>query len=56
VNWGIWRIVHAGLATRTEILRHWNIHDLYEAHDVLNAIAEAEARQRKEQARGNDST
>jgi len=42
VDWRIWRIVDSGIATLTEV-EGWRLHQLYEAHCVLDAKAAADA-------------
>ncbi len=50
MSWRIWRIATDPRIkdSLTEILNHWSLEDLSEAHEVLNALDEFEAKSRKE--------
>ena len=52
VDWGIWRIVHGGLATLGELAAVWSFEDVMTAHDLLDTIdaAEYEARKKAEES------
>jgi hypothetical protein len=49
VNWRIWRVATDPRIkdSLTEILENWNVVRLFEAHDVLNALDEAERKARQ---------
>jgi hypothetical protein len=42
VRWLLWRPVHAGLATLTEVHRSWSLRDVLDAHLILDAFDDAE--------------
>lgn len=44
-DWFLWRPVAAKYGTLTEVHEHWSIDDLFDAHEVLDVQAEAEAHQ-----------
>lgn len=36
ISWFIWRPVIRQIATYAEIMRHWTLNDLYDAHEALD--------------------
>lgn len=47
VDWLIWRIVVAKMATLEEIDTHWTVDDLMDAHDALDIEMELLERSKK---------
>lgn len=36
IDWFIWRVVRAGRGSLTELKTSWSLHDLFDAHAVLD--------------------
>lgn len=52
MNWYVFRVVLARVATLTEIRSQWNICDLADMNEALDVKAELEAEQAKKAKRG----
>ena len=48
IDWSIWRIVLAQIATLKEIETYWSIDDLADANEALDIKAEAEDHMHKQ--------
>lgn len=46
VDWPVWRVVSEGMATLSEIERHWWIEDVLDANEVLDVLEQAKPRRR----------
>jgi len=45
IDWAVWRVVLAQVATLREIEEHWTINDLADANEALDIKQELEARE-----------
>jgi len=54
VTWAVHRVATSGRYTSTivEIRKHWTILDIMDAHDVIDALAEAERKAYDRAAKG----